>query len=160
VLAVVAGVLGAGLSLLACVVLALLGWFLSDLGVHGEPRSAVAAGAGGWLLGHGSGVVVRGAPVTLVPLGLTLLAAWCTWRVARALGERLWAHGPDAHGLADGERDWTVPVGIAGFGAGYGALVVGVQSLLGDAFPSAGGSVLLRVLALTLFVAAPAVAAG
>ncbi|WP_204163917.1 DUF6350 family protein [Nocardioides solisilvae] len=155
-----AGVLAAGLSLLVCVLLALLGWFLSDLGVHGEPRSALAAGAGGWLVGHGSGIVVRGAPVTLVPLGLTLLAAWCTWRVARGLGERLWAHGPDAHDLADGARDWTVPVGVAGFGAGYAAVALALGSALGETFPSAGGSVLLRVLALTLLVAGPAVATG
>ena len=88
-----------------------VGWFVSDAGTHGEPRDALQVGALGWLMAHGSGVSVDGVAVTAVPLFLTLLCAWATWRVGLRVGDSISGHGPDANGLADGERDWTVADG-------------------------------------------------
>ncbi len=155
------GVAAAGATLAACLALALAGWFLTDAGGHGEPRDALRIGALAWLSGHGSGLTVRGAAVTMVPLGLTLLAAWTTWRIGHRVGHAVSGHGPDADRIADGERDWTVPVGVGTFAAGY-AVVAAVTAVLAadpSTDPSAGRAVGWS-LAICLLVGAPAVAAG
>ncbi|NYG55085.1 DUF6350 family protein [Nocardioides perillae] len=147
------GGVGAALAtLVPCLLLAVVGWFLTDAGAHGTPRDALQVGALGWLVAHGSGVSVRGTAVTVLPLGLTLLAAWATWRVGRRAGEALSGHGPDADRLADGERDWTVPGATALFAVGYAVTVVVVAALAADpsTAPSTGralgGALLLAVL--------------
>ena len=160
-LALLAGVVAAGATLAVCSVLALVGWFASDAGVHGPPREAVRAGATAWLMAHGSGLAVQGAAVTVVPLALTLLACWATWRVAHRLGESVWGHGPDVHRLSDGERDWTVPVATAGFGLGYLAVALVTANLVDGAWVQPDrSSLLLWTLLLTACLAAPAIAAG
>src|SRR5690606_28153512 len=105
--------------LLLAGVLGLGSWYLSDAGAHGTAGDAVRRGAIGWLVGQGSGFSVDGVAVTVVPLAVTLLIAWWVWRSALRLGERVWAHGPDAHRISDGERDWTVPVALLGFSLAY-----------------------------------------
>lgn len=147
--------------LVVAAVLGLLAWYLSDAGSHGSARDAVRHGAIGWLVGHGSGFSVGGVAVTVVPLAVTGAIAWWVWRSALALGERVWAHGPDAHRISDGERDWTVPVALLGFSAAYLAgLLVVVNLTSGPTFDPRTGRVLLAWLLLTALVVGPAVATG
>lgn len=160
-LALVAGVLAAGTMLLVCAALGLVGWFLSDAGVHGAPRDGMRTGALAWLVAHGSGLTVAGAQVTVLPLGLTALCAWTVWRFGHRLGESLWAHGPDAHRIADGERDWTVPVAVAGFATGYVSVAALTLRLAGAGdLRLDEGSVVLWCLGLSLLAAGPAIAVG
>ena len=116
-LASLAGAAAAGGMLAVCLAAGVIGWFVTDGGVHGEPRDGLRAGALGWLMAHGSGITVQGVPVTAVPLGLTLLVAWVVWRCGLRLGESVAGHGPDADALSDGDRDWTVPLATAVFSA-------------------------------------------
>lgn len=146
---VLAGVLGLG------------SWYLSDAGAHGTAGDAVRRGAIGWLVGHGSGFSVDGVAVTVVPLALTLLIAWWVWRSALRLGERVWAHGPDAHRIGDGERDWTVPVALLGFAAAYLVTTAIVLNLVsGPTFDPRIGRVLVVALALVLGLGGPGIATG
>ena len=48
-----------------------------------------------------------------------MVAAWATWRIGHRIGDSISGHGPDADAISDGERDWTVPVALAFFTAGY-----------------------------------------
>ncbi len=155
------GALAAVLTLAVCLLLTLVGWFLSDAGAHGEPRDALRVGGLAWLAGHGSGFSVRGSAVTLVPLGLTLLAAWTVWRVGHRVGEAVSGHGPDADRIADGERDWTVPVAVGTFASGYAVVTVLTGALAADSStaPSTGRAVLWS-LTLCLLVGGSALAAG
>lgn len=142
-------------------VLGLLSWYLSDAGAHGSARDAVRHGAAGWLVGHGSGFAVGGVAVTVVPLAVTAAIAWWVWRSALAAGERVWAHGPDAHRIDDGERDWTVPVAVLGFAGAYlASLLVVVNLTGGPTFDPRVDRVLLVWLLLTVGVVAPGVATG
>lgn len=118
-LATLGGAAAAAATLLVCLGAGVAGWFLTDAGAHGAPRDALRVGALGWLMGHGSGVSVQGVPVDVVPLGVTLLVAWTLWRIGTRLGDSVSGHGPDADAIADGERDWTVPLASGLFAAGY-----------------------------------------
>ena len=75
-------------------------------------------------MGHGSGVRVDGVAVTVVPLLITLVAAWATWRIGHRIGDSISGHGPDSDAISDGERDWTVPVAVACFAVGYVVVTV------------------------------------
>jgi hypothetical protein len=148
-------------TLVGCLVIGVVGWFLTDAGAHGTPRDGLRVGALAWLVAHGSGITVRGAVVTAVPLGLSALAAWATWRVGLRVGSAVSGHGPDADALSDGQRDWTVPVASLFFAGGY-ALTVAVTALVAgtDATaPSVPRAVLWSAL-LCLSLAAPAIAVG
>jgi hypothetical protein len=148
-------------TLVGCLVVGVVGWFLTDAGAHGTPRDGLRVGALAWLVAHGSGITVRGAVVTAVPLGLSALAAWATWRVGHRVGSAVSGHGPDADALSDGQRDWTVPMASLCFAGGYG-LTVAVTALVAgtDATaPSVPRAVLWSVL-LCLAMAAPAIAVG
>ncbi len=161
ILATLGGVVAAGSVLLVCLAIGVLGWFVSDAGTHGEPRDALQVGALGWLMAHGSGVSVNGVAVTAVPLLLTLLCAWATWRVGQRVGDSISGHGPNADAIADGERDWTVPTALACFTLGY-ALVAFVTLTLAatpETAPSTART-LLWVVVLTICVGGPALAAG
>ena len=160
-LATLGGVVAAGSVLLVCLAIGVLGWFVSDAGTHGEPRDALQVGALGWLMAHGSGVSVDGVAVTAVPLFLTLLCAWATWRVGLRVGDSISGHGPDAHAIADGERDWTVPTAIAFFTCGYALVALVTLSLAAtpQTAPSTGRT-LLWVILLTACVGGPALAVG
>ena len=160
-LASLAGAAAAGGMLAVCLAAGVIGWFVTDSGVHGEPRDGLRAGALGWLMAHGSGINVQGAPVTAVPLGLTLLVAWVVWRCGLRLGESVAGHGPDADALSDGNRDWTVPLATAVFSATY--LVVAVLTLVLAGSPETApsqGRVLCWSLLLTAVVGGTAIATG
>lgn len=125
------GVVAAGSTLVVFLAIGVAGWFLADAGAHGAPRDGMRTGALGWLLGHGSGVHVDGAPITAMPLGVTAICAWAIWRVGLRVGDSISGHGPDATAISDGERDWTVPVASGLFALGYvvtGALVAGLAA--------------------------------
>lgn len=159
--ALLAGALAAASTLTVCLALGVLGWFLVDSGAHGTPGDGLRLAATTWLVAHGSAVTVQGSLVTLVPLGLTALAAWTTWRAAVRSGELLAGHGPDADRLGDGERDWTVLIASALFAAGY--VVVAVVTVVLAATPGTGpstGRAVVGALALSLVVGAPGLAVG
>lgn len=122
--ATIGGAVAAGGPLLVCLAVAVVGWFLTDAGAEGSPSGALRVGAHGWLVAHGSTVAVEGIRITAIPLGLTLLCAWATWRVGHRVGESVSGHGPDAARIGDGARDWTVLTAAALFTVGYA--VVGV----------------------------------
>lgn len=147
--------------LVVCLGLAVTGWFLSDAGSHGAPRDAMRVGALGWLMGHGSGVEVDGVRVTAVPLLVTLLAAWATARVGHRVGTAVSGHGPDADQIADGERDWTVPVALTGFATGYAVVTAATLALAATPATAPDGSrALTWSVLLALLVGGPALAVG
>ncbi|HYF71439.1 MAG TPA: DUF6350 family protein [Nocardioides sp.] len=122
--ATLGGASAAVATLLICLAVGVVGWFLADAGAHGTPRDGLRVGALGWLLAHGSGLHVDGVAVSVIPLGLTSLAAWSVWRLGHRVGDSVSGHGPDADRIADGERDWTVATATAAFAAGYLAVAV------------------------------------
>lgn len=155
------GALAALAPLLVCVALGIVGWFAADAGVHGAPRDAMRTGALAWLMAHGSGITVEGTAVSVVPLGLTGICAWSMWRLAYRVGDALSGHGPDAHRLSDGERDLTVPVAVALFFAGYVVVAVVTATLASSVATSPSvPHVVAWSLAMTLLLAAPAIAIG
>ena len=160
-LAPVAGALAATATLTVCMALGVVGWFLTDAGTHGSPRDGLRIGALGWLMGHGSGVVVQGVVVTVVPLGITLVCAWATWRIGHRLGDVISGHGPDADRIVDGERDWTVPVAAALFAAGYVVVAVVTATMASTASTQPDTArVVMAALLLCALLAAPAIAVG
>lgn len=152
-IASLAGVAAGGSTLLASLALGVIGWFLTDAGAHGTPRDGLRVGGLGWLMAHGSGIQVSGVAVTAVPLGLTLVCIWATWRFGLRVGASISGHGPDADRIADGERDWTVPVAGALFAAGYVVLTVLTGVLAGGSgtAPSTGRAVLWSLVLAGLF---------
>jgi hypothetical protein len=160
-LATLGGAVAAAAPLVVCLGVGVVGWFLTDAGAHGEPRDAMRVGALGWLMAHGSGVSVQGTAVTVVPLGLTLIAAWTVWRVAIRVGDAVSGHGPDADAIADGERDWTVPLAAGLFATGYAVVLAATHALAADAAtaPDLTRAVLWS-LVLTLSVGGAGIAVG
>ncbi|WP_244929804.1 DUF6350 family protein [Nocardioides sp. W7] len=160
-LATLGGVIAAASTLVVCLAVGVAGWFLTDAGAHGEPRDALQVGALGWLMGHGSGITVQGTPVSVVPLGLTLVVAWTIWRLGIRVGDSVSGHGPDADAIADGERDLTVPVAASLFAAGYAVVVAVTHTLAATpaTSPSLARPIVWSVL-LCLVVGGAAVAVG
>ncbi|UUW92301.1 DUF6350 family protein [Nocardioides sp. WV_118_6] len=159
--ATIGGAIAAGGPLLVCLALAVVGWFLTDAGGEGSPSGALRVGAHGWLVAHGSTVAVEGIRITAIPLGLTLVCAWVTWRVGHRVGESVSGHGPNADRIADGARDWTVPLAAALFTVGYAVVGVVTASVAATAAstPEPSRVVLWSVL-LGLAVGGPAIASG
>lgn len=133
VVATLGGAGAAAATLVVCLAVGVVGWFLTDAGAHGAPRDALRAGATAWLMAHGSGVHVAGAAVTVVPLGLTLIVAWALWRVGNRVGDSISGHGPDADRIGDGERDWTVPLATGLFTLAYVVVTIVTGSVAGTA---------------------------
>lgn len=155
-----AGAAAALAALLLLVTACLAGWYLADGGSHGAPRDALRVGALAWLAAHGSGFQVQGVTISVLPLGLTLLSAWMVWRAGLRLGDAVSGHGPDADRIADGERDWTVPVATLLFAGGY-AVAAAVLSTAGDpATAPSGGRAVAGAILLAALVGGPAVATG
>lgn len=78
-----AGAVASGSVLVGCMALALVGWFASDAGSHGDTRDALRVGADAWLLGLGAHLDLTHASITLAPLGLTLLSGYVAYRLGR-----------------------------------------------------------------------------
>lgn len=160
-LALLAGLGSALATLVICLAGGVVGWFLTDAGAHGAPRDGLRVGALGWLMAHGSGVLVAGTRVSAVPLALSLLAAIVVWRVGLRLGDSVSGHGPDADAIADGERDWTVASATAVMTLGYAAVTVVTHHLA--ATPATAPSLaraLVWVVVLCGVVGGGAVAVG
>jgi hypothetical protein len=160
-LATLGGAAAASSTLVVCMAVGMVGWFLTDAGAHGAPRDGLRAGALGWLLAHGSGVHVQGVPITAVPLAITLVCAWTVWRLGHRIGDAISGHGPDADRIADGERDWTVPSAVLLFATGYVVVTVVTASLAStqETNPSTGRAVAWS-LGLVAVLGAPALAVG
>ena len=160
-IATAGGAMAAGVTLLFCVGIGVIAWFLTDAGSHGSSVDGLRVGAHVWLMAHGSGVHVQGIAVTAIPLGLTFVCALCTWRVGLRVGDAVSGHGPDADAIADGERDWTVPLAAGLFLVGYAvtAVLVGSVAATAESAPDQG-NVLVWAIALSLFLGAPAIAVG
>jgi len=160
-IATLGGALAALAPLLVCVAVGIVGWFASDAGVHGAPRDGMRMGALAWLMAHGSGITVQGVAVGVVPLGLTLICAWSMWRLAHRVGDALSGHGPDADRISDGERDLTVPMAAGLFLVGYVVVAVVTATLASTVATSPSvAPVVLWSLAMSLLIAAPAIAIG
>lgn len=88
--AVVAGAVAPLSVLLACMAVGLAGWFASDAGRYGDTKDAMRVGADAWLLAHGARLqldtVEVTAQITAIPLGLTLVSAYVTYRLGRWAG--------------------------------------------------------------------------
>lgn len=160
-IATLGGAMAALGPLVVLLAIGVIGWFATDAGVHGAPRDGMRVGALAWLAGHGSGLTVLGARITIVPLGITAVAAWSMWRLGHRVGDSVSGHGPDADRISDGERDLTVPTAVALFLAGYVMVAVVVATLAaGTTVDPSLPRVLGWTLMLTAFVAAPAIAIG
>ncbi len=160
-LATLGGVAAAASTLLVCLAVGVVGWFLTDAGAHGTPSDGLRVGALAWLLAHGSGIHVGAVAITAVPLGLTALAGWAIWRIGHRVGDSISGHGPDADRISDGERDWTVPVASGLFAVGYVATALVTLSLAATtATAPSGARVVLWSLLLCAFFGGPAIAIG
>jgi len=160
-LAPLAGAVAAASTLMVCLALGVTGWFLTDAGAHGTPRDGLWVGALAWLMAHGSGVHAGGALVSAMPLGITVVCGWATWRIGHRLGDSISGHGPDAQRIADGERDWTVPAAALLYTAGYAAVGVATDALATTATTAPDTTrVVLFSFLLCGLVGAPAIAVG
>jgi hypothetical protein len=160
-IATLGGVLAAAGPLVVMLAVGVIGWFVTDAGVHGAPRDGMRMGALAWLAGHGSGFTVLGARITVVPLGVTAIAAWSMWRLGHRVGDAVSGHGPDADRISDGERDLTVPTAMLTFLAGYAVVAVVVATLAaGSSADPSVSRVLTWTIVMTALVAAPAIAVG
>lgn len=133
-----AGVQGALLSLLLAVVPTVAAYVATSADPTNTgiswPRAA-AVGAGLWLLAHGGPLSSGGVVVTIVPLGLTALAAFAAYASARRTAR-------------PGRGPWLAGVG------GHAALVLVVTVAVGAAGPlGTGPAGLLRLGVGTLVVA-------
>ena len=159
--ATLGGVSAALAPLVVLLAVGVIGWFVTDAGVHGAPRDGMRMGSLAWLAGHGSGFTLMGARVTIVPLGVTAMTVWSMWRLGHRVGDAVSGHGPDADRISDGERDLTVPIAIATFFAGYAVVAVLVATLAaGTSADPSVPRVLAWTIAMTALVAAPAIAIG
>ena len=159
-LALLGGVAAAASTLVVCLAVGVVGWFLTDAGAHGAPRDGLRAGAVAWLMGHGSGLTIAGVAITAIPLGISVVCAWSVWRIAHRVGDSVSGHGPDADALADGARDWTVPTATLLFTAAYvGVAVVVLRAVAGAGSPSGGRVVLWSVL-MSLVIGGVSIAIG
>ena len=147
--------------LLVCMAVGVVGWFLTDSGTHGTAGGGMRTGALAWLMGHGSGVHIQGAAVTMMPIGITLVCAATIWRLGVRVGEGVSGHGPDAQALAAGEKDLTVPVSAGLFLLGYVVTAMVVVSVAGSSTTApSDGRVMLWSILLSGLVGGPAIAVG
>lgn len=136
--ATLGGLSAAGSTLLVLSAIGVIGWFVTDAGLHGAPRDGLRMAALAWLAAHGSGVQIQGTTVTLMPLGISAICGWVTWRLGCRVGDAVSGHGPDAEGIANGERDWTVAIATALFAAAYAvtAAVTGALAATAQTAPA------------------------
>lgn len=156
--ATLGGAVAALISVGICMVVGVIGWYLTDAGSHGSATGGLRVGALSWLVGSGTGVTVQGTDIEPLPLAITALILWVTWQVGLRVGGLVADHGPDADGIADGSRDLVVPTAGVLFVLGYV-----VVALVVDALASRNGSVsasatLSATIPLALLVGLPAIA--
>ncbi len=133
----------AATTLVTCLGIAVIGWFLADAGAHGQTTDALRVGADAWLVGHGSQLSVSGVPVGIVPLALTGLFSMVNFRMGR------WA--AQTSGPLDGDR--TLAVGASIYVGIYVVVAVVTFVLAGTAAaaPSLGRTVLGALVMSGLF---------
>lgn len=78
-------------GLVMCIATAVAAWFAADTGSF---TGAIRVGALGWLVGNGGGLHLPGLAVTVLPLGLVVVAAWLLYRGGRWAGERSRVRSP------------------------------------------------------------------
>ncbi|HET6166119.1 MAG TPA: DUF6350 family protein, partial [Marmoricola sp.] len=86
--AALAGAVAAAIGLVVCMSAALTGWFLADAGAHGDTTDALRVGADAWLTGHGSHLVLSGAPLGITPLAVTMMLVLTAFRSGRWAGRK------------------------------------------------------------------------
>lgn len=139
--AAMAGATASGAVLAGCMALALVAWFLSDAGAHGDTRDALRVGADAWLLGHGAGLALPEATVSVVPLGLTGLCVYVAFRLGRRAAATSYVE--DAR---------TLGLGVVVLAGTYAviALLTAVLAATADAAPSPGRAFLGGALVASL----------
>lgn len=117
---------------------ALLGWLLivGVAGVAWFTASAIplpdvlAFCAGIWLLAHGGTAEIAGSPLTLIPLGLTLIGATLAMTVGRFAAGQAWLARPGAQRVSD---RLGLALQVAGLtGLGYAAVAVALGMSTGE----------------------------
>ena len=120
---------------------------------------SVGVGAGIWLLGHGVPLAAGGVAVTLMPLGITLLALFACFASARRSGRPAWS------GFAAAVGGYLVVVIVVGVSVSVGPLglaraVVGGACIgaigLGAGLLSQADAPKLRTLSRPLWIRVPA----
>ncbi len=117
---------------------ALLGWLLvvGVAGVAWFTASAIplpdvlAFCAGIWVLAHGGAVEIAGSPVTLMPLGLTLIGAMLAMAVGRFAAGQAWLARPGAQRVSDRLGLAAQVAGLTGLG--YAAVAVALGLSVGE----------------------------
>jgi hypothetical protein len=141
----------AATTLVTCLAVAVIGWFLADAGAHGQTTDALRIGADIWLVGHGSGMTVSGVPLQIVPLAVTALIATALFRAGR------WA----AATSRPAEDDRTVGLAATIFTGTYVVLAVTACIVAADQSASPGlGRTVLGSLALAGAAGTLGLAAG
>lgn len=140
--AALGGGVAAGATLVVCLAVALIGWFLADAGAHGDTTDALRVGADAWLLGHGSHLELTGLPIGVTPLAVTAMLVLGAFRGGRWAARR-------AETVAD---DRVLGAGVAAFAGTYVVAAVGVCVLAtaSGATPGLGRTVLGAVLVAVL----------
>lgn len=133
----------AGGSLLVCLALAVIGWFFSDAGAHGQTTEALHVGAVVWLFGHGATLHWGSSTIGMVPLGLAGLFALSCFRTGRWAGRT----------SAAAENDRVLGMAVAIFTGVY--LTIGVLTAVltsqGDLSVDIGGATLATLLVPGVF---------
>jgi hypothetical protein len=129
--AALAGLTASAAVLVGCMALALVGWFASDAGAHGDTKDAIRVGADGWLMSLGAHLHLAtggvSATITAAPLGLTLLCAYVAYRLGSWAA--LTSAVEDLRGLAFGVLVMSGLYGVV-------ALVTAVLAATSQAEPS------------------------
>lgn len=98
--AALGGLTAAGAVLACCLAVALAGWFASDAASYGETTDALRVGADAWLLAHGAHLQLARTALGVVPLGLTVLSLYVTYRLGRWAGATSDAGGEEGDARA------------------------------------------------------------
>lgn len=147
--AAVAGSASCAVVLAVCMAVGLAGWFASDAGAHGDTRDAIRIGADAWLLAHGAPLALAEATISVVPLGLSLLCGYVTFRMGR------WA------GAGGSTDDRTLLVGAGVLAVTYGALAAVTATLASvEGARTSPGAAFLGGFLLALLSGGPGLVSG
>lgn len=130
--AALAGAVAALVGLVVCMSVALTGWFLADAGAHGDTTDALRVGADAWLAGHGSHLVISGAPLGVTPLAITMILVLTAFRAGRWAAQK-WTQRPPQKGTqkstqkgaqASAADDGALATAVATFACAYVVVAV------------------------------------